>query len=126
MIKKITREEMCRFMEDKTPFRLVDVLSRDHYEKEHIKGAISLPVDEIENRAQEILTDKDELIVVYCANFNCQASTRAAEKLQALGYKHVLDYKGGIEDYKQTCCELEGSLHESRQSVGSECCCCCS
>lgn len=103
-------------------FKLVDVLSRGHYEKEHIKGAVSLPLDEIEQQAPKILK-KDETIVVYCASFDCQASTFAAEKLISMGYKNVLDYKGGLADYKEAKLPLEGSLHEEISSESSGCRC---
>lgn len=123
MVTKITREELIKMMEGKERFKLVDVLTKESYEKEHIKGAISLPVDEIEKRADDMLK-KDEKIVVYCASFECQASTNAAEKLQAMGFKNVLDYKGGLKDYKEIKRPLEGNLHEEEDCVTYGCCGC--
>ena len=110
MITKITRDELVRMIDAQEKFKLVDVLSTESYEKEHIKGAISLPVDQIEKKAKAVL-GKNEKIVVYCGSFECQASTNAAEKLVSIGYKNVLDYKGGLEDYKEANLPLEGSLH---------------
>ena len=55
MVKQITRDELIRMLFSATEFKLVDVLPRDHYEKEHIKGAISLPLDEIEEKAGKML-----------------------------------------------------------------------
>jgi rhodanese-related sulfurtransferase len=113
MIKIIKRDELMRMVSSGEKFKLVDVLDKGHYEKEHIKGAISLPLDEIEKKAGRMLK-KDETIVVYCASFDCQASTKAAEKLLSMGYKNVLDYKGGLKDYKETGLPLEGSLYERK------------
>lgn len=110
MIKQISRNELRQMISSNKPFKLIDVLDKDHYAKEHIKGAISLPLSDIERNAGELLS-KDETIVVYCASFECQASTKAAEKLLSLGYKNVADYKGGLKDYKEEDLALEGSLH---------------
>ncbi|MFC1755526.1 rhodanese-like domain-containing protein, partial [Thermoproteota archaeon] len=64
-IRNISREELLNLYAAKTRFKVVDVLSREHYEKEHIEGAISLPLDEIEEKAKGTL-EKNDLIVVYC------------------------------------------------------------
>ena len=120
MIKQITRDELVRIKESGEKFKLVDVLPRDNFEKEHIHGAISLPLADIEKKAAKLLK-KDEKIVVYCASFECKASTMAAEKLIGLGYKDVLDYKGGLKDYKEGGLNLEGRLHEE---TCASCCSC--
>ena len=98
MIKQVTKDEVRLLIRARTQLKIVDVLSREHYEKGHLPGAISLPFKEIDESAKDML-DHNDLIIVYCANYECTASTRAAEKLVRMGYKHVLDYKGGFEDY---------------------------
>jgi len=123
MIKQISREEMVRMCGEGKKFTLVDVLDAASYEKEHIPGALSMPLAELGKKARGVL-DKEDVIVVYCASFDCKASTMAAEKLQAMGYKNVLDYKGGLKDYKEGGFVLEGSLHAGKQSCAS--CCGCS
>lgn len=123
MVKKISRDELVKMLASGQIFKLVDVLPKEHFQKEHIRGAISLPVDEIEKKAAKIL-NKSETIVVYCASFDCQASTAAAEKLLSLGYKNVLDYKGGLKDYKEANLPLEGSLYEATSQVASTCSSC--
>lgn len=120
MFKKISREELMKMVSSGEKFKLVDVLDINHFEKEHIRGAISLPVNEIERKASQMLK-KDETIVVYCASFDCQASTKAAEKLLSLGYKNVLDYKGGLKDYKEANLPLEGSLYKATAGTPSIC-----
>jgi rhodanese-related sulfurtransferase len=79
---------------------IVDVLSREHYAKGHLPDALSLPLNEIDENTKNML-DCNDLIVVYCANFDCTVSTKAAKKLIRLGYKHVLDYKGGFADFSE-------------------------
>jgi rhodanese-related sulfurtransferase len=47
-------------------FRLVDVLPRESFEEEHIRGALSLPLAEIPRRASSVLPNRSEEIAVYC------------------------------------------------------------
>lgn len=111
IIRQITRDELMGMINGKESFKLVDVLSAESFQNEHIKGAISMPLEEMGKKARNLLHKKDK-IVVYCASFDCMASTQAAEKLMKLGYENVLDYKGGLKDYKEGHLPLEGSLHE--------------
>jgi len=64
----------------------------------------------------------DPCNITYCASFECQASTKAAEKLVSLGYSNVLDYKGGLKDYKEARLPVEGSLYKKTVKVKSNCC----
>ncbi len=121
MFKKITRDELLELIKTNKDLKIVDVLSKEHYRDEHIKGAISIPLQEIEKIAPKLLK-KEEQIVVYCASFECSASTNAAEKLVSLGFTNVLDYKGGIKDYKEAGLPLEGRLYKKSVKKVASCC----
>jgi len=112
-MRMIHREEFLEKVCSRDEVRIVDVLPRDHYLNEHIKGAICLPLDELEKRASMLL-GRDDTIIVYCGGFSCLASTKAAEKLTAMGFRHVFDYKGGLEDAKKGDLPLEGQLHRGK------------
>jgi rhodanese-related sulfurtransferase len=116
MIRQITKDELKLLIHARDHLKIVDVLSHEHYLETHLPGAISLPLAILEERA-EILLSKDDLIVVYCADYHCPASTQAAEKLLRLGFKHVLDYKGGLADYRSGClppCEHTVTAEQER------------
>ena len=110
-IKNITRLGLENLIESGENFKLVDVLSEEHYQKEHLQGAINLPADQIEHRAGVVL-DKEDTIIVYCAGFECQASAEAADRLTSLGFKNVLRYEGGIKDWKEANLPIESNLKE--------------
>jgi rhodanese-related sulfurtransferase len=99
-VRAIGIDHLMRMMESGEKFTLLDVRSRSDYDKEHIKGARSLPLDEIESRAGAVLK-RDEDIIVYCDSFVCSASTSATKLLLRAGYKNVRDYKGGLLEWKQ-------------------------
>ena len=93
--KKITALEAKEIM-DSEDVIILDVRSRDEYEKEHIQNAVSLPSTEIESLAEEMLPDKNTTILIYCKTG--KKSAEAAEKLVKMGYTRVYDF-GGIEDW---------------------------
>ena len=44
----------------------IDVRTDEEYRKEHIKGAVNIPYEEITQRIHEVTSDKDAMIYVYC------------------------------------------------------------
>jgi len=100
MAKIITREELKQKIDAMEDFVLVDVLSRESYQREHLPGAISIPFADIaEDALAGIPSDKE--IVVYCGSFQCTASPAAAKRLEEMGFANVTDYEGGIADWKE-------------------------
>jgi rhodanese-related sulfurtransferase len=102
----ITLEELLEMLENKVDFKLVEVLTKEEFNKGHIPGAINLPIDEIEKLAKQKLK-KMEIIVVYCESYSCHASTKAARKLLEMGYKKTLDFKGGKRWWRHAGLDLE-------------------
>jgi len=99
-MKKITAEKLMEKISNRENFKLVDVLLPSSYKKWHIPTAINIQLDEIENKAPELLNPEDE-IIVYCTSTECQSSTRAASRLIELGFKDVTDYKGGKREWDE-------------------------
>ena len=92
----ITAEEAELIMESEESYIILDVRTREEYEQGHIPGAILIPDTEIEAKAEEALTDKDQLILVYCRSG--RRSKIAAEALVELGYTNIKEF-GGIIDW---------------------------
>ena len=84
-------------MDGDKPYTLLDVRTKEEFDSEHIKGAILIPDYEINTRAEDILTDKNALILVYCRTG--RRSKNAANNLATLGYTNVKEF-GGINDWK--------------------------
>jgi rhodanese-related sulfurtransferase len=66
VVRTISREELRGKMDRGDDFVLVDTMAEMYYRHSHLPGAINLPVDEVGERASELLPDKDAEIVVYC------------------------------------------------------------
>lgn len=99
MVRQIDAKALKTMMDSGTKFVLIDARSQMSYQKEHIPGAVSVPSDHI---AEHVLGTypKSLTFVTYCTDFDCEASTIAAKKLEKLGFADVLEYKGGLEDWK--------------------------
>ena len=96
MYEQITPEEAKKIMDSGEEHIILDTREQDEFDEGHIPGAILIPYTEIENKAQEMLTDKDKLILVYCRSG--RRSKIAAESLAKLGYTNVKEF-GGIIDW---------------------------
>jgi len=106
------RDEILGKLKDR-PGRtlLIDVRDREDYEAEHIRGALSIPITELTMRAAKSF-DKDREIIVYCQAFDCPLSAQAAKVLDRMGFTDVVDYEGGLNDWKEA-----GYPTESRESA---------
>ena len=92
----ITAEEAKQIMDSEEGYIILDAREQDEYDTGHIPGAILIPHTEIEARAEEVLPDKDQLILVYCRSG--RRSKLAAEALAELGYTNIKEF-GGIIDW---------------------------
>ncbi len=89
-------------------FVVVDVRSAEAYARRHIPGAINLPQRSISADTAAALP-KDKLVVTYCWGPGCNASTKAAARLSALGFQ-VKELIGGIEYWQKEGYAVEGTL----------------
>ena len=96
MYEQITAEEAKKIMDSGEEHIVLDTREQDEFDEGHIPGAILIPYTEIENKAEEMLPDKDKLILVYCRSG--RRSKIAAESLSKLGYTNVKEF-GGIIDW---------------------------
>lgn len=94
--ENITAEEAKKIMDSETGYVILDVRTEEEFAEGHIKGAILIPDYEIAARAEDILLDKNQKILVYCRSG--RRSKLAAEALLALGYTNVWEF-GGIIDW---------------------------
>ena len=92
----ITAEEAKQIMDNEEGYIILDVRTQEEYDKGHIPGAIVISHEEIAEKAEDVLTDKDQLILVYCRSG--RRSKIAAEALVELGYTNIKEF-GGIIDW---------------------------
>ena len=94
--EQITPAEAKEIMDTQDGCIILDVRTQEEYDEAHIEGAILIPDYEITDRAESVLKDKDQLILVYCRSG--RRSKLAASDLASLGYTNIKEF-GGIIDW---------------------------
>ncbi len=78
---------------------LLDANGSESWQKGHIPGAIDYSAKK-SDLASVLPTDKDVLVVAYCANPQCPAYRAAAQAAKKLGYKNIKHLTAGIMGWK--------------------------
>lgn len=94
--KDISPSEAKSRLDIENEIVLLDVRTLEEYNDGHIPDSILIPVDELEDMAEEVLADRSIPIFVYCRSG--RRSVTASEILVNKGYKNVYNL-GGIIDW---------------------------
>lgn len=89
----ITADQAKEIMDSQEGYIILDARTQEEYDESHIPGAILIPYDEILEKAETVLTNKNQQILVYCRSG--RRSKLAAEDLVKLGYTNIKEF-GGI------------------------------
>ena len=94
---------------------LIHVLPEEHFECEHLPGAVNACVYEMVflTKVAELVPDKTSPVIVYGAGGDSLDATTAAEKLAKAGYTNVTVFPGGIAEWRQNNLLLEGTHAET-------------
>ncbi|GAQ95039.1 3-mercaptopyruvate sulfurtransferase SseA, contains two rhodanese domains [Thermodesulfovibrio aggregans] len=91
------------------PHVLVDVRPKQEAEKEHIKGAVNIPLDELAKAKKLFPKQKNAPIIIYCTKDNL--SQKAFDIVRKWGYINTSYLEGGIDAWKKAGGEvLSGQL----------------
>jgi adenylyltransferase/sulfurtransferase len=91
----ITSIELKQRLDRGDKLTLVDVREPNEFQINRIPGTVLIPLGEIPRRYAEL--DKDAEIVVHCKSGG--RSAKAADFLRSVGFRRVLNLKGGILDW---------------------------
>ena len=68
--------------------QLVEVLPAAEYKREHLPQAVNVPLETMTAESTKFLR-KDVAVIVYCWDFECDLSARAAWRLESMGFQEV-------------------------------------
>lgn len=77
----------------------LDVRDEKEFKTGHIKGARSMPVNELDKQAHDIEKYKERDVVVYCDNG--MRASRVTGKLKKLGYTKLSTIAGGLAQWEK-------------------------
>src|SRR4051794_18053817 len=95
--------------------QLVDVLPEETFTQEHLPGAISIPLQAIDKAVEQL--DRAKPVIVYCYDYQCDLSPRAAHRLEQLGFAEVYDYVASKAAWLACGLPGEGLLHDDRRAA---------
>ena len=95
--EQISQDEAKRIMDTESDYIIIDARTQEEFDEGHIENAILIPEYEIQEKAPELIPDKNALILVYCRSG--RRSKIASEALAELGYTNVKEF-GGIIDWE--------------------------
>lgn len=93
--KSVTYEELKKTLKENKDAILIDVRSKQEYKEGHIDEAISIPLYELQIKIGNVVSNKEQPIMVYCQSG--VRSLKAIERLKCLGYTNVYCLKGGMD-----------------------------
>jgi sulfur-carrier protein adenylyltransferase/sulfurtransferase len=97
-IKEVTPEDVDERLRRGDGFLILDVREDEEVEHGIVPGARHVTRGHLESRVEDVLTDKDAEVVVYCAGG--VRSAFATKTLEELGYSNVSSMSGGFTRWK--------------------------
>ncbi len=97
-VKEISYDKLRELQKTKNNLKIIDTRSPQEFAENRIEYAINIPVYELKRKADIILKNKNELIIVYCQYG--ERSKKACQILEAKGYTNVYSLEGGIESIR--------------------------
>lgn len=93
---QITQKEAKEMMDNGNVI-VLDVREEDEYKQGHIENSILVPLSVLDSKIEEVITDKDATVLVYCRSGN--RSKQASTIMSMKGYTNVYEF-GGINTWE--------------------------
>ena len=97
-IKEIGPDDLRQMQQSGEDFTVIDVRERDEQAKGTIPGAVNLPRGILEVNIDQVTTDKDRKLVLYCGGGS--RSALAAVNLKKMGFRNVMSLAGGYRGWR--------------------------
>ena len=97
-INNISGEEAYKLINENNDIFILDVRTKEEYDKGHIQGAKLIPVGVLSSRIGELEKYKDKPILVYCASGG--RSPQAVKHLVEDEFSHIYHLSRGISSWR--------------------------
>lgn len=99
-IEEITPADLKNMQQSGQDFTLIDVRDKEDADKGMIPNAVNVSRGTLEYKIDEVTTDKNRKIVLYCGGGS--RSALAAASLKKMGFKNVISLAGGYRGWKES------------------------
>ena len=96
-VQLIDEKEAAKFLDDPATV-FVDSRKCSDYAKSHVRGAVCLPPDDVEQRfpSVEPLIPTESRVILYCYGPECDMAEKVGEFLAQMGYRNMLIMSSGF------------------------------
>jgi rhodanese-related sulfurtransferase len=115
----IDEKAAFKYLEDPAAI-FVDTRKPEHFTEGHVKGAVSLPARDVEERFPLVqpLLPEESLLVLYCYGPECEDAERVAEFIAPMGYRKMTIMSPGFPGWEKAGYPVEGG--PGKRDSGSE------
>lgn len=99
-VKEIGPSELKQMQQSGEDFVLIDVRESEEVARGVIPGAIAIPRGVLEVRIDQVTTDKEKKMVLYCAGGS--RSALAGWMLKKMGFKNIISLAGGYGGWSKS------------------------
>jgi rhodanese-related sulfurtransferase len=99
-VQEIGPRDLSSLQQQEKDLIVIDVREREDHAKGAIPGAVNIPRGILEHSIDQVTTDKDKKLVLYCGGGS--RSALAAASLKKMGFKNVISLAGGYRGWKET------------------------
>jgi rhodanese-related sulfurtransferase len=99
-VQEIGPRDLSSLQQQEKDLIVIDVREREDHAKGAIPGAVNVPRGILEHNIDQVTTDKDKKLVLYCGGGS--RSALAAASLKKMGFKNVISLAGGYRGWKET------------------------
>jgi rhodanese-related sulfurtransferase len=99
-IQEISAQDLKKLQQSGDDFIVIDVREREDAAKGTIPGAVNVPRGVLEHNIDQVTTDKDKKLVLYCGGGS--RSALAAASLKKMGFKNAISLAGGYRGWKSS------------------------
>lgn len=99
----VTKERLTELLAGGAVY-LIDARLPGEYEAGHIEDAINVPYEKLPEYYDKLTAavPREAVVVCYCQSVTCEDSENLARELTFIGYKNVLRYTGGWDEWSRT------------------------
>lgn len=93
-VPQVEVKDLLKSIESNQEIVILDVRTPQEFAREKISGSVNLPMDQIGDKIESVISDKNKTVYVYCLSGS--RSVLAVDAMVKLGYKNVFDVKSGF------------------------------
>ncbi|MGC1878003.1 MAG: rhodanese-like domain-containing protein [Rhabdochlamydiaceae bacterium] len=96
---KIDTNGLMNLISSGVPLTILDARGGKYDDGKRIGSARTLSYEATKEQVVQAIPTQHSLIVVYCSNLQCPASSHLAKRLSEFGYSNILKYGEGIQEW---------------------------